>query len=95
MFNFREFLRNGDRFVENAVKYGEDMSKWQNYEKIMSNIEKNLNVPDKFDIWLYGSRSYGLASPTSDLDIFINAFNRKGKYISDCFLYFFFIPGSL
>lgn len=81
MFDFEYFLENCDEIVWDAIVVGEKLKDSKNYLQIVSYLDAAIwrDQRKNADIYFYGSRMYGLASDSSDLDIFVD--DKNGKFI--------------
>lgn len=86
MSKYRNFLNNCDGIVEQAVEVSESLSDPLKYAKIENTIEAALLrfYRQRTRLYVYGSRAYGLATETSDLDIFVDVDDNGGKILKIC-----------
>lgn len=75
------FLDNCDDIMELAVDTSKKLSNLQKYSKIENDLKSMLwrNENQKIVPYFYGSRSYGLATDQSDLDIFVDVYDDGSK----------------
>lgn len=79
MFDFYNFLGNCNEIVWEAILAGEELKDSNNYGRIERDLDQDLwyGYQKDINIHFYGSRMYGLASSSSDLDIFVD--DKDGK----------------
>jgi predicted nucleotidyltransferase len=82
MFDYNQFLTNCDALVEDAVKVSENLMKLDKYGNITKNIRNAMwqDYQKKVDVYVYGSRACGLATKSSDLDIFVDIDDNGGNF---------------
>lgn len=81
MFNYRNFLKNCDALVEDAVKISENLMNLSKYGNITKCIKSAMwrDYGRIVDVYVYGSRACGLATKSSDLDIFVDINENGGE----------------
>lgn len=86
MFNYRQFLKNCDALVEDAVNVSENLSDLSKYSNILKSLRNGIwqDHRQNVNVYFYGSRACGLATKSSDLDIFIDV-NDQGSNLNNAF----------